>query len=388
VALLLLGAGPLIAAGILLWYVRSGSLARRVERGLSAELGTPVRIAGLRVRSWSQYALARFSVSAGANEHFLFKAEDGLLQTEEGWRLSFSRATVNLGEREALSGWARLLRSPSGSRPFQMVAETVRVGGGPPDLGRERLRLRGELNLGRERRRAFLHAITSTGRPMNLLVQNTPEGFTLSLSPKPLLLGVDRVAGFTGWPRALLPADLTGEVAFTEGTVGFRCRLQAEGALDLRELARQLDYAECGGLVTLTVNVERSLGTGSASSRGSVAVSLAEGPARVDGLALEAFRYVLFGQLSKTPVEEDVWTVDELAFTVTLEGDRVRIAGEDGPILRARSQRGNGLELWTPALTTTEELARRSRLALPLEGVGLSGVSLPGPKEALTAPVP
>jgi len=94
---------------------------------------------------------------------------------------------------------------------------------------------------------------------------------------------------------------------------------------------------------------------------------LADGPARVDPLALETFRYVLLGRLSEAAVEEgEPWAVDQIAFVVKFEGDRVTVEGaqESRPLLRGRSEGGSALELRSPALSTLEELARRGRLAL------------------------
>ena len=197
---------------------------------------------------------------------------------------------------------------------------------------------------------------------MTLLAESGPHGLALRLSPKPLLVGVERLAALTGWPEALLPPDLTGEIAVTEDVQGRRSHLQGEGRLDLAELSRRFGLPECSGMVALTIDVERRGSLGS----GSVTVRLAEGPARVDALALEAFRYILFGQLSEAAVEEDAWTIGTLAFVMRFQGDRVAVESErEGqPILSARSERGYALELNAPRPSTTEEVARRSRLAL------------------------
>ncbi len=360
---LLFGVGPLVVAGLLLWYVRSGRLSADIERGLSQALGARVEGSGLRVTAPRQYALARlalFSPQPGAAP--ILKAEDGLLQTGERWQLTFSRATVKVADAGALARWARLLRSPAGSTPIQIVAAAVRVEGGPAELANTDVRLRGGLAFAPDRRQAFLHAIPEAGRRMTLLAQSGPHGLALRLSPKPLLLGAERLAALTGWPEALLPPDLTGEITVTEDVQGRRSHLRGEGHLDLAELSRRLGLPECTGAVALNVNLER--GTGSAS--GSVTVRLAEGPARVDALALEAFRYILFGQLSAAAVEEDAWTIDTLAFVMRFQGDRVAVEGErEGqPILSARSERGYALELNAPGPSTTEEVARRARLAL------------------------
>ena len=197
---------------------------------------------------------------------------------------------------------------------------------------------------------------------MTLLVETGPRGLALRLSPKPSLLGAGRLAALSGWPESLLPPDLTGDITVTEDAQGRRSHLQAEGLLDLAELSRRLGLPECRGRVTLSIDVERR----GSLAWGRVTVGLTGGPARVDALALEAFRYILFGQLSAGAVEEDAWTVDTVALVLRFEGDRVAIGGErEGqPILSARSEKGYALELRTATLATAEELARRSRLAL------------------------
>jgi hypothetical protein len=147
---------------------------------------------------------------------------------------------------------------------------------------------------------------------------------------------------------------------------GFAPWLNGSGNLDLADVARALGLPDCSGKVTLTIKpLSLRSGVDAGRSWGTVSVALAgPGPATVDPLALEVFRYIFFGQLSDRPVEEDVYTLDRIAFTVTLAGDRVTVTGEDGPLLSGRSQRGYAIELTGPAQATTEELARRVRLAL------------------------
>lgn len=358
----LFGVGPLVVAGLLLWYVRSGALSTRLARSLSADLGLPVRFEGLRVKNFGQYEIERVTLSAEDGSAALLRAEEALLLVRPHPRLVASRATVNLTAGKALGCWGRLLRSSARPGRLEMHFAAVRMEGGPEALAGDDVALRGGLAFAPDRRQAFLHAIPEAGRRMTLLAQSGPHGLALRLSPKPLLLGAERLAAFTGWPEALLPADLTGEITVTEDVRGRRSHLRSEGRLDLAELSRRLGLPECSGRVALTIDVERRGSLGS----GSVTVRLAEGPARVDALALEAFRYILFGQLSAAAVEEDVWTIDTLGFVMRFQGDRVAVESEhEGqPILSARSERGYALELNAPGPSTTEEVARRARLAL------------------------
>ena len=70
---------------------------------------------------------------------------------------------------------------------------------------------------------------------------------------------------------------------------------------------------------------------------------------------------------ARDAVEEgEPWTVDRIAFVAKFGGDRVTVEGEQEgrPLIAGRSEGGSALELTSPALTTLEELARRSRLAL------------------------
>jgi hypothetical protein len=156
--------------------------------------------------------------------------------------------------------------------------------------------------------------------------------------------------------------------------------LRGAGTLDLAEAARAFGLPDCSGNVALTIDLmllpafdasglhpelQRGPGIDLGRSHGKVSVALAgPGPATVDPLALEVFRYIFFGQLSDRPVEEDVYTLGEIAFIVTHAGDRVTVRGYNGPLLSGRSQRGYTIELTGPAQATTEELARRVRLAL------------------------
>ncbi len=359
---LLFGVGPLVVAGLLLWYVRSGALSTRLARSLSADLGVPVRFEGLRVKNFGQYEIEGVTLLAEDGSAALLRAEEALLLVRPHPRLVASRATVDLTDGKALGCWGRLLRSSARPGRFEMHFAAVRLEGGPEALAGDDVTLRGGLAFAPDRRQAFLHAIPEAGRRMTLLAQTGPHGLALRLSPKPLLLGAERLAALTGWPEALLPADLTGEITVTEDVRGRRSHLRGEGRLDLAELSRRLGLPECSGRVALTIDVERRGSLGS----GSVTVRLAEGPARVDALALEAFRYILLGQLSAAAVEEDAWTIDTLAFVMRFQGDRVAVEGErEGqPILSARSERGYALELNAPGPSTTEEVARRARLAL------------------------
>ncbi len=356
------GVGPLVVAGLLLWYVRSGALSIRLARSLSADLGLPVRFEGLRVKNFGQYEIERVTLLAEDGSVSLLRAEETLLLVRPHPRLVASRATVNLTAGKALDCWARLLRSSARPGRLEMHFAAVRVEGGPEALAGDDVALRGGLAFAPDRRQAFLHAIPEAGRRMTLLAQTGPHGLALRLSPKPLLLGAERLAALTGWPEALLPPDLTGEITVIEDVQGRRSHLRGEGRLDLAELSRRLGLPECSGMVALTIDVERRGSLGS----GSVTVRLAGGPARVDALALEAFRYILFGQLSAAAVEEDVWTIDTLGFVMRFQGDRVAVESErEGqPILSARSERGYALELNAPGPSTTEEVARRARLAL------------------------
>ncbi|MCK4300257.1 MAG: hypothetical protein KAX80_12025, partial [Planctomycetes bacterium] len=331
-------------------------------RSLSADLGLPVRFEGLRVKNFGQYEIERVTLLAEDGSAALLRAEEALLLVRPHARLVASRATVDLTDGRALGCWGRLLRSSARPGRLEMHFATVRVEGGPEALAGDDVALRGGLAFAPDRRQAFLHAIPEAGRRMTLLAQTGPHGLALRLSPKPLLLGAGRLTALTGWPEALLPPDLTGEITVTEDVQGCRSHLRGEGGLDLAELSRRLGLPECSGRVALTIDVERRGSLGS----GSVTVRLAEGRARVDALALEAFRYILFGQLSAAAVEEDAWTIDTLAFVMRFQGDRVAVESErEGqPILSARSERGYALELNAPGPSTTEEVARRARLAL------------------------
>jgi len=360
---LLLGVGPLVAAGLLLYYVRCGGLQANIERDLSQALGGPVRVSGLRMVGWQEYGLARLTLSSprpGAEP--ILKAEACVLQTGEGLVLTFSRATVDLSDGDALAHWSRLLRAPAGSASIQVVADAVRLEGAPEELSQADTSIRGGLVLTPSRRLASLRTRLPGDEHADLVVQSTPGEASLSFKPRPLLLGADRLSALLGWPAALLPPDLTGEVVVTTDGLGVRTRLNAQGSLDLAGLTRQLSLPACSGSVTLNVDLECARG----SAWGTVAVSLADGPARVDPLALETFRYVFLGRLSEVPIDEEPWTVDRIAFVVKFEGDRVTVEGaEEGrPLLRGRSEGGSALELRSPALSTLEELARRGRLAL------------------------
>jgi len=213
------------------------------------------------------------------------------------------------------------------------------------------------------RRLASLHARFAGDGRADLTVQGTSSGVTLSLTPTPTLLGRERLAALLGWPAALVPPDLVGEVVVTADSRGVTTALVAEGSIDMAELTRRLNLPPCSGSVALRLDLECSSG----SASGTVAVNLADGSAQVDPLVLETFRYVFLGLLSEAAVEQgDRWTIDRIAFVVAFDGDRVSIeAGTEGrPLIAGRSEQGAALELTMPALTTLEDVARRGRLAL------------------------
>jgi hypothetical protein len=286
-----------------------------------------------------------------------------MLQTGEHPSLTFSRATVDLTHGDALAHWSRLFRAPAGAASLQVAAEAARLESAPEELPQADCSIRGGIVLTPSRRLASLHGHFAGGGHADLMVQGTPGGITLSLTPTPTLLGRRRLAALLGWPATLLPSDLVGEVVVTADSQGVTTRLAAEGSIDLAGLAHRLSLPSCSGSVDLNLDLECSEGAAS----GTVAVSLADGPARVDPLALETFRYVFLGLLSERAVEEgDTWTVDRIAFVVGFDGDRVTIEAEtEGrPLIAGHSEQGSALELTMPALTTLEDVARRGRLAL------------------------
>lgn len=376
-AVVLLGVGPVAAAGSLAWYVRSGRLRTRIEGRLSQALGGAVQVKGLQVTGWGRYGVARLTLTGSDPSRVpILSAQGGALETGPRLRLRFARATVNLGEQAALAEWRRLLRRVPPGPPVEVSADAVRLEGLPEQASRAVVTCRGNLTLTRERRRAFLHGFLppgpsgGTAERVSLLVEDTLGGFRLSLAPRPLLLGADRLARLVGWPQGLLPEDLKGEVVLRSDARGAGARagarLRARGTLPLDRLAQRFGFSGCTGAVALGIDLERKAAEGPGAYRGTVEVTLADGPAQVEALALETFGYVLLGRLSEEAVEEDTWTVEALAFTLRFEGPRLLIepASTEGPLLSARSRRGSTLRLDRGASTTVEALLQRARLAL------------------------
>jgi hypothetical protein len=343
------------------------------------------------VKGWHRYAIARLTLLGGPEgARPLLRAEEGELATGKALTATFLRGSVDVGDEAALAGWRQLLVGPrmrgQPDSSLEVIVYDVGLEGGLPrwsSLGAGYRTvglplLQGELAITPDHRRVYLHGRLATQRA-RLVVESGEKGATLSLSP-PLVLGVERLAESLGWPPALIPRDLEGQVVLSEGPWGRAVDLDAVGSLDLQDLARTLGLPDCSGKMTLTVELalrpdmdasrlhsDQGVGTdrGLGRSRGKVSVALAgSGPATVDPLALEVFRYIFFGQLSDRPLEEDLYAVNRIAFTVTLAGDQVTVTGDDGPLLSGRSQRGYTIELSGPAQATTEELARRVRLAL------------------------
>jgi hypothetical protein len=371
--LVLFGAGPVIASATLLWYVRSGRLAQAFEGQLAGVLGAPVKVEGLQVKGWHRYAVPRFTLLGGPEaSRPLLRADEGTVTTGQRTLATFLKGTVDIGDDAALAAWRQVLLGPTTggqSEPsLELDFKNVYLAGGVPGV---RLPPRAEVTL-----KSFI-TITPQGRSINLFGQDAsrnllavgassdPSGLFFSFMP-PGLLGRERLATILCWPPALIPTDLDGYLMLFRSPGSLVLWLNGSGNLDLGDVAQALGLPQCSGKVTLTIEkLDLKSGVDAGRSRGELSIALAgSGPATVDPLALEVFRYIFFGQLSDRAVEEDVYTLDRIAFTVTLAGDRVTVTGEDGPLLSGRSQRGYTIELTGPAQATTEELARRLRLAL------------------------
>ena len=388
--LLLFGAGPIVLSATLLWYVRSGRLARAFESQLAVVLGSPVKIEGLQVTGWHWYAIAQLTLFGGPEgSRPLLRAEKGTVSTGQRTVAVFLRGTVDLGSEDALNAWRQVLVGPTTGAQSEselgLAVESVSLARDVPGVRLPpgaKASLKGGIAITPGLRFLALGG-SEPAEPPSLGAESGGSLTTLFLSP-PGLLGVERLATNLGWPAAVLPADLHGNVVMlSEGSLRRGFGLHGEGGVDLAEVAPALGLPACSGKVTVTIDLDLVRGLHAGGSHGTVSVALAgSDPAKVDALALEVFRYIFFGQLSDRPVEEDVYTLDRIAFTVTLASDRVTVTGEDGPLLSGRSQRGYTIELSGPAQATTEELARRVRLALG----GLPPAGSPEAGESRLAP--
>jgi len=369
--LVLFGGGPVVLAATLFWYVRSGRLASAVERELAGVLGAPVKIDGLQVKGWHRYAIARLTLFGGPDgSRPLLRAEEGELATGKALTATFVRATADVGDEAALAAWRQFLERGGAAGPpdssLELLMYGVQLEGGPS--GGTGLRtaglapLQASVTITPDHRRVYLHGRLATQRA-KLVVESGEEGTTLSLSP-PFVLGRQRLAQSLGWPPALIPGDLEGHVVFSEGPGGRGFRLEADGILDLAQVGRAFKLPGCSGELFLLIDLDLRTGLDARASKGEVLVKLFQTPVLGDALALEVFRYIFFGQLSDRPVEKDFYEVNRIAFTVTLAGDQVTVTGKNGPLLSGRSLAGYSIELSGPAQATTEELARRVRLAL------------------------
>jgi hypothetical protein len=324
----------------------------------------------------------------------LFRAEEGTLTAGQAIEATFQRGTVDVGDEVALVAWSHFFEVPAAGQmqvpSLRFIVHEGRPGGGlPMGVGMDPADLspfHGILTIGPLGRSLYLSGRGPWNELYGLAAHGGKSLTSLGVSP-PRLLGVERLARSLGWPVATIPADLDGVVGLTDDAGAQSVTLEGAGTLDLAEAARALGLPNCSGTVTLTIEkLDLNSGMNAGGSRGTLSVALAgSGPAQVDPLALEVFRYIFFGQLSDRAVEEDVYTLDHIAFTVTLAGDRVTVTGEDGPLLSGRSQRGYAIELTGPAQATTEELARRVRLALG--GLSASGGSEVG-EGAASPPAP
>jgi len=362
---ILFGAGPLVAAGFLVWYVHSGALVARLERNLSDALQVPVHLEGLQVRAWGRYRVARVGFAEEPGSSPLLSARNVTLVTSPTLRMSCSQVTVELGGREALARWERLLRTPARA-PVQLLIAEVILSGLPTGAAGRNVSLAGELTVGPSRSRAFLYGRTEAGERTSFRAGFSAGRFSCALSPEPVLLGRDRLARLTGVPARLLPHDLSGDFAYTDDGQGTRVHFSAKGTLDLSELARRLQLPEGRGTVDVTFDLVHGLGTEENSYQGSVTVKLAGPEARVDGLALEQLRFILLGELADRAVGHETWTLKELAFQLTCDGDAVTVSGQgtEGAILRAQSDQGFSIELAGSARSSVNELAGRFHLAV------------------------
>jgi hypothetical protein len=347
-----------------------------------------VKIEGLQVKGWHRYAIAQLTLLGGPDvQRPLFRVEEGTVSTGQAISATFLRGTVDVGDEAAVAAWRQFLERPAAGRKLgsslELTVHEVRPEGGLPEgagIGPADLPpLDGRLTVSPLGRQLNFSGWAPSGKFLGLTAHAGSSLSGLGLSP-PTLLGVERLARSLGWPGALVPANLDGGVVLVESPGLRSITLKGAGTLHLAEVASALGLPDCSGEVSVKIDLESGFGPG---PPGTVSVALAgSGPATVDPLALEVFRYIFFGQLSDRAVEEDVYTLDRIAFTVTLAGDRVTVTGEDGPLLSGRSQRGYTIELSGPAQASTEELARRLRLALgglPSAGSPEVGESRPAP---------